>query len=599
MKIGIVGAGPRGLSLCERLVVNHSAADEPIEIFLFDHVGIGGSVWREEQSKNLKMNTVAQQVTLFTDDRVDIMGKKRNGLDLFQWSKQLGYEFIKRNGGKEKQYFMEEVLRLKENDVTSRALYGFYQRWFYQQLRQQLSPKKQVTFFKTKVLAALPHKQGFLVTTEHQPQFVDQLALATGYWQNEGTKEETEFFQYAKKNGLIYQPPSNAADVVVDSIPGAQPIFFRGLGLAFFDYLSLFSLQRGGKFEGEEKLRYIPSGREPKMYAVSRRGVPYFPRGKNQKGWGEAAKPHFLTPEYLNKRKQSAEVPSFFDNMKKEVELVYYRQRILEEKLPIAVDTFTNQFIEKGREILSTFPSLDKQRWNWEKIADPARFFTESFQQELIAYLQWQISEAKKGTIDGPVAAAIDVWKDLRDPVRFMLFHNLFSKEELECMWQWFVPLDAFLTIGPPLERSEELLALIESGILTILPPKTPIKLLDEKFSVSLNGQKILSDTLIEARLPDTQLFATRNPLLKNLRQQGLATSFTYSGKLKTGALAVERKTNRVLTSKGIPQPNLYCFGLPVEGEDWLTASVSRPGTNAWNLRQADKISLLLMKKNR
>lgn len=89
MKIGIVGAGPRGLSLCERLVVNHSAADEPIEIFLFDHVGIGGSVWREEQSKNLKMNTVAQQVTLFTDDRVDIMGKKEMAWIFFNGASNL------------------------------------------------------------------------------------------------------------------------------------------------------------------------------------------------------------------------------------------------------------------------------------------------------------------------------------------------------------------------------------------------------------------------------------------------------------------------------------------------------------------------------
>ncbi len=42
MRIGIIGAGPRGLSMLERLLYNQQQED--IEILLFDPSGIGGKV---------------------------------------------------------------------------------------------------------------------------------------------------------------------------------------------------------------------------------------------------------------------------------------------------------------------------------------------------------------------------------------------------------------------------------------------------------------------------------------------------------------------------------------------------------------------------
>ena len=67
------------------------------------------------------------------------------------------------------------------------------------------------------------------------------------------------------------------------SRPG-EPVLLRGLGLNFFDYLALFTLGRGGIFDraSGRRLVYRPSGHEPRLYAGSRRGVPV-PRARRER----------------------------------------------------------------------------------------------------------------------------------------------------------------------------------------------------------------------------------------------------------------------------------------------------------------------------
>ena len=74
VEIAIVGAGPRGVSLLERIGAN-VAVDPPgvpVSVHLIDPYPPGpGQVWRTDQAGSLLMNTVASQVTLFTDPTVE------------------------------------------------------------------------------------------------------------------------------------------------------------------------------------------------------------------------------------------------------------------------------------------------------------------------------------------------------------------------------------------------------------------------------------------------------------------------------------------------------------------------------------------------
>lgn len=57
-------------------------------------------------------------------------------------------------------------------------------------------------------------------------------------------------------------------------------MLLRGLGLNFFDYMALLTTGHGGTFvRSGSLLVYRPSGNEPRLYAGSRRGIPYHARG--------------------------------------------------------------------------------------------------------------------------------------------------------------------------------------------------------------------------------------------------------------------------------------------------------------------------------
>ncbi|MGW5680245.1 FAD/NAD(P)-binding protein, partial [Streptomyces sp. NPDC003860] len=63
-EICVIGAGPRGLSLLERLCANERARPGRGELVIHvvdPAVPGAGAVWRSDQSRHLLMNTVASQ----------------------------------------------------------------------------------------------------------------------------------------------------------------------------------------------------------------------------------------------------------------------------------------------------------------------------------------------------------------------------------------------------------------------------------------------------------------------------------------------------------------------------------------------------------
>lgn len=71
-RIAIVGSGPRGLAVLERIAArlqglpHHSR----IDIYLIDSTEVGcGRIWRTDQDDLYRMNTVADEVTMFSGPR--------------------------------------------------------------------------------------------------------------------------------------------------------------------------------------------------------------------------------------------------------------------------------------------------------------------------------------------------------------------------------------------------------------------------------------------------------------------------------------------------------------------------------------------------
>jgi len=82
LTVAIIGAGPYGLSVLERLRANAEilAPGRRITVHVIDpYLGVGGRVWRNDQHERLWMNTTAGIMSLFPDETVRCRGPVRPG----------------------------------------------------------------------------------------------------------------------------------------------------------------------------------------------------------------------------------------------------------------------------------------------------------------------------------------------------------------------------------------------------------------------------------------------------------------------------------------------------------------------------------------
>jgi len=391
------------------------------------------------------------------------------------------------------------------------------------------------------------------------------------------------------------------------------------MGLNFFDHLALLTLGRGGTFTRTPagKLTYVASGREPRLIAGSRRGVPYQARARNEKGAFGRHEPRYLTPEVIERLRDGADFQrDVWPLVDQEVRTVFYAAQVRERGCACDAGEFTEAFAEAfsvGPARVSVDPlhvrETEAQRsvlaefglepsWDWRRVANPYSpadlASTTAFRRRLRSVVDTELAEAAKGNVTGPLKAATDVLRDLRNEIRLIVDHGGISggsyRDELQ---RWYMPLNAFLSIGPPVERVEQFGALLDAGVLEVLGPDLRVEGTDGRFvawSAACPDVTVPATTLIEARLPETDLRRTTDPLLRAMLARGECRPYRI-GEYVTGGLAVTRRPYRVLDARNRPHPRRFAFGVPTEGVHWVTAAGIRPGVDSVILGDADAIA--------
>lgn len=634
-EICIVGAGPRGLSVLERICANERARPShgAVIVHLVDPRPPGaGQVWRTDQSRHLLMNTVSSQVTVFTDDSVGIGGPIVPGPSLHQWARELA--LAEPGSGEYDEEAVAEAQLLGPDDYPSRALYGRYLANCFGSITGRAPGHVKIHVHRSRAVAlsdlhGVPGgPQGIRLEDGTRLHDLDAVVLAQGHVAARLSPLQERTAALARIHYLTYITPSNPADVDLSAVAPGQNVLLRGLGLNFFDYMALFTLDRGGSFEpagaaggdgaGDEgRLVYRPSGREPRMFASSRRGVPYHARGENQKGPYGRHTPRLLTPERiaeLRARAVGGEAVRFTADVWplicSEVESVYYGtllrtrghaadgERLAERYLAAAAG-------EEREALLDVFGVAAGDRWDWERLTDPMRHETfpdrASFQRWLLGYLAADVAAAQAGNVEGPLKAALDVLRDLRNEIRQVVDHGgvdgASHRDDLE---GWYTPLNAFLSIGPPVRRIREMIALIEAGVLQLTGPGSLIRFdpADPAFvaqSTVVPGPPVRAAALIEARLPDTDLRRTEDPLMRHLLNTEQATPYRIPASggaaYETGGLAVGERPYHLLDARGRAHPRRFAYGVPTENVHWVTAAGIRPGVDSVTLGDSDAIA--------
>ena len=603
MKIGIIGAGPRGLLMLNNLIQNFESSDhDNLTIHLFDRAVAGGRVWKVKQPISLIMNTPANELSLFDDGQKD-------ALSVAQWCQSdISKKFINNLDVDNKDELLTAVDKINDRSYVPRAICGAYCQWFFQQLVEQIKDNDSINLavhFNQNVDNVEKVKDdSFVVSVGDVDYPVDKLVFSLGQQENKLTKDQESLQKYAKDYGLTYILPGEADEADLSTITSDQNVIIRGMGLSFNDFVSRLTEGRGGYFtdNGDDTLTYHASGDEPTIYAGSRRGVPYYPKAISQKAFNENYPAVFLTNENVDKHLKDGHISfeDFHMLLRLDIEYRYYSFLFSLKHPEIDVEDFQKKFRETDNHnaLIGSYHLPTEEVFDWDKILNPVagvKISTlDNYQKHIKTWLKEMIDDALLGSKTGPVIGSLEMLRDLRDNIRYVLSNHLFKNDDLVHKYLGRFSSDMkFLSQGAPAVRSQEILALMDAGIVKIIGPQMQVIGANHKFITrsAFYGEEIIhGDALIEARTNAPVTKVSANPVITSMMDKGLIKplpiTLSDGETVDNSSVDIDIKTDQV-----VGQPNLYTWGLNTEGLYFVTSAIPRPGVNDSILLAGDDIA--------
>ncbi|MFE2046029.1 FAD/NAD(P)-binding protein [Streptomyces sp. NPDC059477] len=575
----IVGAGPRGTGVIERIAANASElyAGTGLDIHLVDpHPPGAGRVWREAQSPLLWMNSHAEDVTMFTDDTVTMDGPVRPGPTLHEWAGIDGRTF------------------------TDRRLQGAYLRWVHERAVAALPPGVIVHHHARRAVRVSGPREGrqqvWLADRPH-PLLADLVLLTLGHLDAELDDEQRALVSYAKEHGLVHLPPEFTADSDLGALAPGEPVLVRGFGLAFVDLMVLLTEGRGGRYEGDEEgagdgqVTYVPSGREPVLYVGSRRGVPYHSKIGYDFDGERPPLPRFLGPAEVDALLAR---PDGFDFRRdvwplvaKELGFAHYH-RLFSAHPGRTVMDWTD-FEEK----YAAGDAGERAALAEAAVPDPADRLDLAVLDRPLTGVRYASHEAAQQGLREYVERDLIRRHDPAHSPDLAVFLGLLSVYgqlvRLGDIGPWWHGFFSYLASGPPGPRLRQLRALSRAGVVRFVGADMAVAAEDGVFrasSPSVPGWSVTTRALVEARLPQPTVERARDSLLRELHADGAAAT-------PDGLLAVDPADGRVLDRAGRPHPRRFALGPHTDGRG--AGAFTRPRTGGPAFRQNDATARALL----
>ncbi|OMH34438.1 FAD/NAD(P)-binding domain-containing protein [Tersicoccus sp. Bi-70] len=621
----VVGAGPRGSGWLERFAENQRCYGiGPVDIHLVDPFPPGGGrLWRYDQSPLLKLNSMAADVTMFTDASCTIDGPVVDGPALDAWAAAV-------REGRLTDVVVEDPALAAELDALgpasfpTRRLQSLYLDWFHRRavarLEAQSDGDATATWHQRTVTGVTELDDGRqrvqLDSGEHLD--ADAVVYSLGHNGSAPAPETAALTAVARRAGLTYLPPSFTADADLSALAAGEPVIVRGMGLAAIDLLVLLGEGRGGRFVRDDGvLRYIPSGREPRILMGSRRGVPHHAKITAPLA-GTRPEPRFFSPEIADRLLAENPALDFAEQVwpliAKELLYGYYAELFTGH--PDRVRAPWEQFAAR-------FADLDPfgdplRRLAEETVIDPAdRLDLIRFNQPLrgahagdLAALQDLVRDHVRDDLDRRTlprhSATLGLFLALLG-VMFLVAGladrpNWTARSRERDLNGWWNPYVASIASGPPGHRLDELLALSAAGVVTFLGPDVSVHADGEagvfRASGSATDDEVTARALVDAWLPPGRGSTSENPALRDLLAAGAGAEQVVSDAdwtTHTGKLLVDRADARLTRPDGRPHPARWAIG-PYTSSPFVGA-FSRPNTNAIAFRENDAVARAVLRE--
>lgn len=566
--VAVIGAGPRGTAIIERLVAASMLEDwqGPLTVHLIDpHVGRGGAVWRHDQSPVLLMNTTTCQTTMYPDPSCHPTLPVPHTDTLADHLAAEGYA---------------------PTDFAPRAAHGRYLAAVLARARADADPARLriVEHAAVAVDVTGPADGTQRVRLDDGRVLrADAVALALGHLPTALGPRSQQLADAAAHHGLVHLGPANPLEVDYAALLGREAVAVQGMGLNFYDAIGMLTEAAGGRFvpadDTPSGLRYLPGGGEPLLVVGSRTGMVYRPKPELGEEMPAPWTPQVLTGERVL---ELAVRPEGVDHEKDVMPLMLAElRRALRGAghLDLADDAALLALLfpfgrrgddvgeahERTREVLRR--ALDAAA-----APDPAWVLVYRvmialrLQVNRLTDLGAYTTESVRRDIDGHLRNAFASWAS-----------------------------------GPPLLRARQVLALEEAGLLRFTGPRMHIDIDEEagRFAVRGAGSPvILCDGVLEAHLPPVDLPAYRSPLLGAWRERGEAQKDSWASRgtrrrLLTGSIAVDGLYAPIGTDGTVYERRLL-VGVPVTTAQPGSAITAEPGASPQLLRHAEAVALRL-----
>jgi FAD-NAD(P)-binding len=609
-QLAIVGAGPRGVCVLERISANAGEllGQRRLVVHLIDPFPPGpGRIWRYEQSPLLRMNSMAEDVTMYTDETVLIEGPIRNGPSLFEWVK-----LLRANRHELAEDLRAELDAMAGTSFPTRRLQSAYLTWVYRRVLDELPPEIEVVEHRTRAVRI--EDEFVWLEGAPEPVRVDAVLLTVGHLDAEPTAAETELAEFAEGHGLAYYPAGYTADVDYSGVAPGENVLVRGFGLAFVDLMLLLTEGRGGRFTELPcgGLAYHPSGAEPLVHVGSRRGVPYHSKPGYRLQGQPLKLPRFFDRAAIEALTARPGQLNFFRDVwpliAKEIAWGYYSELFTGHPDRVRMDfgAFGEAFAQLDwdsgemqtlveRAVPGEADRLDLRRL--DRPLEGVRHDTaEEFGKHVRSYVEQDLARRADAGFSADLGAFMALLSVVGQLPGLTATGRLDARSQVSDVDGWFHGFFSYFASGPPPRRLEELLALHHAGVVSFMGADMRITTENGRFvgsGASFPGT-VEARTLIEARLPEASVARASDALIGSLRNTGLMAEETVRG-LPSGRIHTNVGNGRLLDAQGRAHPRRFALGPHTSARS--AAAFTRPRTNALPFRQNDAVAREILRE--
>ena len=212
-------------------------------------------------------------------------------------------------------HLLDQLRALTPSSFPTRQLQSKYLEWFFRRAVSNLGPEVTVTVHRDTATGVERLSDGEAASVDghddgaHRVRLAsgaevvaDVVVYALGHTDSLTDPESARHSEFAARHGGFHAPPSYTTDVDYSGIEAGQDVIVSGMGLAFVDLMVLLFEGRGGRFEErpDGELDYVPSGAEPRVWAGSRRGVPYHSKISSTLRGEPVSRPRYFTAEAID-----------------------------------------------------------------------------------------------------------------------------------------------------------------------------------------------------------------------------------------------------------------------------------------------------------